>query len=155
MPPVGFEPTISADERPQTHALDRAATGTDNCKMYTDQIRFLATVYVANGLYSNTLDKNLFCRSHDSCIWPLEVPNSTDATHTQVAWLLVKYKRIRGKETQVSIRNENRRRTLFWFVPHLLTVSGKQKRDQYLYKGTIPTTWQISTSDKYKSILKS
>jgi len=29
MLPVGFEPTISADERPQTHALDRAATGTD------------------------------------------------------------------------------------------------------------------------------
>ena len=30
MPPVGFEPTISAGERPQTYALDRAATGTDN-----------------------------------------------------------------------------------------------------------------------------
>jgi len=27
MPPVGFEPTISASERPQTYALDRAATG--------------------------------------------------------------------------------------------------------------------------------
>jgi len=29
MPPVGFKPTISAGERPQT-ALDRAATGTGN-----------------------------------------------------------------------------------------------------------------------------
>ena len=28
MPPVGFEPTISAGERPQTYAFDRAATGT-------------------------------------------------------------------------------------------------------------------------------
>ena len=28
MPPVGFEPTISAGERPQTYALDSAATGT-------------------------------------------------------------------------------------------------------------------------------
>jgi hypothetical protein len=27
MPPVGFEPTISASERPQTYVLDRAATG--------------------------------------------------------------------------------------------------------------------------------
>ena len=27
MPRVGFEPTISAGERPKTHALDRAATG--------------------------------------------------------------------------------------------------------------------------------
>jgi hypothetical protein len=31
-PPVGFKPTISAGERPQTHALDRAATGTGNNK---------------------------------------------------------------------------------------------------------------------------
>jgi hypothetical protein len=30
MPPVGFEPTISAGERPQTYALDRAANGTGN-----------------------------------------------------------------------------------------------------------------------------
>ena len=28
MPPVGFEPTISPSERPQTYALDREATGT-------------------------------------------------------------------------------------------------------------------------------
>ena len=27
MPPVGFEPTIPADERPQTYAFDRTATG--------------------------------------------------------------------------------------------------------------------------------
>ena len=30
MPPVEFEPTFSAGERPQTYTLDRAATGTDN-----------------------------------------------------------------------------------------------------------------------------
>ena len=30
MPPVGFEPTISAGERQQTYALDRAATVTGN-----------------------------------------------------------------------------------------------------------------------------
>jgi len=30
MPPVGFEPTISAGERPQTYALDRVATGHRN-----------------------------------------------------------------------------------------------------------------------------
>jgi hypothetical protein len=28
MPPAGFEPTISAVERPQTYALDRTSTGT-------------------------------------------------------------------------------------------------------------------------------
>ena len=36
MPPVGFEPTISAGERPQTYTLDRAATGTGIYK-----VRFL------------------------------------------------------------------------------------------------------------------
>ena len=30
MSPVEIEPTISAGERPQTYALDRADTGTDN-----------------------------------------------------------------------------------------------------------------------------
>jgi len=28
MPPVGFELTVSAGERPQTYLVDRAATGT-------------------------------------------------------------------------------------------------------------------------------
>ena len=31
MPSVGFEPTISAGERPQTYALDRADNGTGIC----------------------------------------------------------------------------------------------------------------------------
>ena len=30
MPPVRFEPAISAGERPKTYALDRAATGIGN-----------------------------------------------------------------------------------------------------------------------------
>ena len=34
MPPAGFEPTIPASERPQTHALDRAATGIGYSQMY-------------------------------------------------------------------------------------------------------------------------
>jgi hypothetical protein len=39
MPPVGFESTILVSERPQTHALDRAATGIGNmsipCQLIT------------------------------------------------------------------------------------------------------------------------
>ena len=31
MPSVGFEPAIPASEWPQTHALDRAATGIGDC----------------------------------------------------------------------------------------------------------------------------
>ena len=36
MPPVGFEPTISAGERPQTYVLDRAATGTGTLRHIQD-----------------------------------------------------------------------------------------------------------------------
>ena len=34
MPPPGFEPTIPASERSQTHALDRAATGIGSKLLY-------------------------------------------------------------------------------------------------------------------------
>ena len=37
-PPVGTEPTISTGERPQTYALDRAATGTGEISELTTQI---------------------------------------------------------------------------------------------------------------------
>ena len=43
MLPVGFEPTISAGERPQTYALDRAATGTG--KWYTYPTKLLCKFY--------------------------------------------------------------------------------------------------------------
>jgi len=39
MPPVGFEPTISAGERPKTYALDCAAIRTGNRNEY--QVYFL------------------------------------------------------------------------------------------------------------------
>ena len=38
MPPVGFEPTTSAGERPQTYALDHAATGTGRRKLIPQHI---------------------------------------------------------------------------------------------------------------------
>jgi hypothetical protein len=37
MPPVGFEPTIPASARPQTHALDRAATGIGNAHCFVNK----------------------------------------------------------------------------------------------------------------------
>jgi len=44
MHPVGFEPTISAGERPQTHALDRAATGTGTIYNYIPTINLVISV---------------------------------------------------------------------------------------------------------------
>jgi hypothetical protein len=41
MPPVGFESTISAGERPKTYALDRAATGTGTiCNIHLLILKF-------------------------------------------------------------------------------------------------------------------
>ena len=37
MPPVGFEPTISVGERPQTYTLDHAASGTGHLFTNTNQ----------------------------------------------------------------------------------------------------------------------
>ena len=50
MPPVGFEPTISAGERPQTYALDRAATGTSDPSVLVYEKWFCAET----GIQSNT-----------------------------------------------------------------------------------------------------
>ena len=47
MPPPGFEPTISAGERPQTYALDSATTGTDNYIIY---------IYIYRNNYDNNND---------------------------------------------------------------------------------------------------
>ena len=40
MSPAGFEPTISAGERPQTYALDRAASGTGTSQSYPLRIMY-------------------------------------------------------------------------------------------------------------------
>ena len=57
MPPVGFEPTISADERPHTHALDCAATGTGNFKLIPYSINKLLYVII---YYDLPVSKVLF-----------------------------------------------------------------------------------------------
>jgi hypothetical protein len=49
MPPAGFESAISAGERPQTHALDRAAAG--NCNQR--KIDYFPTQHYVNGLHKD------------------------------------------------------------------------------------------------------
>ena len=48
MPPVGFEPTISAGERPKTYALDRAATGTGTTVLCITQLSLWAIPSVSS-----------------------------------------------------------------------------------------------------------
>jgi hypothetical protein len=46
MPPAGFEATISADEWPQTYALDRAATGTGNVTLLFPNLKLPVQYYL-------------------------------------------------------------------------------------------------------------
>ena len=48
MPPIGFEPTISAGKRPQTHALDLAATGSTTTTITTTTTTTTTTIPAPN-----------------------------------------------------------------------------------------------------------
>ena len=50
IPPVGFEPTISAGKRPQTYALDRAATGTGVLQM-----QYFLNISVRTYIHTDTM----------------------------------------------------------------------------------------------------
>ena len=56
MPPVGFEPTISGGERPQTYAFVRAATGIG---IFTDVSGEIRAVASKSELFVDV------CRKHD------------------------------------------------------------------------------------------
>ena len=43
MPPAGFEPTFSAGYRPQTYALDRAATVTDGLTIRKEKLSAISS----------------------------------------------------------------------------------------------------------------
>jgi hypothetical protein len=52
MPLVGFEPTISEDERPQTYALDCAASGTG---VYYAIVYVIINLWICNSLTSRQM----------------------------------------------------------------------------------------------------
>ena len=60
MPPVGFEPTISAGERPQTYALDRAATQGKVITALNLSLIFHSGFVLKNPLLGNTEIQNCF-----------------------------------------------------------------------------------------------
>jgi hypothetical protein len=63
MPPVGFETTISAGERPQTQALDCSATGIGTNKIYHSKSIISHTLFsnvTLNSLYTADSINSLF-----------------------------------------------------------------------------------------------
>ena len=51
MPPAGLKPTITASERPQTHAFDRAATGIGIPTIYVPKTPHIS--YYRNHVWMN------------------------------------------------------------------------------------------------------
>ena len=73
MPPVGFEPTISAGERPQTYALDRAAAGTGEIEIVNDLFSFLADYeWKFFGVATNYFERSAWSRDSHSSLQGLQ-----------------------------------------------------------------------------------
>ena len=67
MLPVGFEHTISAGERPQTYALDRAATGTGDWNIYI-YIYWKIRIYIICAFLELTsYRRDITCNTNDLC----------------------------------------------------------------------------------------
>ena len=111
MPPVGFEPTISAGERPKTYALDRTATGTGNACIIV-MPNFIKRVFTwisvssfatLHAIFTVNLDSNTFHRnksithSHSkSAIFPAQLSplprKMTHITTDKSFWLTTDWK---------------------------------------------------------------
>jgi hypothetical protein len=65
-PPAGFEPTITASERPQIHALDRAATGISvGAYTYIHLYMYIVLCYT----YTRAVQiHSFFCLSYDKSV---------------------------------------------------------------------------------------
>ena len=74
MTPVGFEPTISAGERPQTYALDRAATGTGNGTGYFLENQFLSQLRISVHFKKSKISST---HPQKSAIEPYTAPNQS------------------------------------------------------------------------------
>jgi hypothetical protein len=75
MPPVGLELTISAGERPKTHALDRTATGTGKSVPVSVLNRTHSTLVLS--IYSR-LDASALIVSHQVALQPALFISETD-----------------------------------------------------------------------------
>ena len=77
MPRVGFEPTISAGERPKTYALDRAATGTGFASQIitvnTKEFGCFATHYAFSAWTSVVLET---WSAISDCVFIVDIPQN-------------------------------------------------------------------------------
>ena len=90
MPPVGFEPTISAGERLQTYALDRAATGIGTT-LYIYYIYYkqcILYIYIYKQNISINVAFESIASTFSTIVITKIVCNTVHITHTQ--WIVLK-----------------------------------------------------------------
>jgi hypothetical protein len=76
MPPVGFELAISAGERPQTYALDCAATGTDKLRPLLRKTKSFYLRHCSDGLGHNGSVKGVGQLTRSSLVYGTQVKQS-------------------------------------------------------------------------------
>ena len=101
MPPVGFEPTISAGERPKTYALDRAATGTGRCiTMHCSKnVKFGSLICGADLIHVGQTRSEFECGAHTVILslnaatgrsqWPLRLRCRSSTTRLPRLWFRI------------------------------------------------------------------
>jgi hypothetical protein len=69
MPSVGFEPTFSADERPQTYVSERAATGIGIFQQLTP-VKLVVYIFIVTTFYRLIVPDNTLARDRQTSMIP-------------------------------------------------------------------------------------
>ena len=139
MPPAGFEPAISASERPQTYPLDPAANGIDQTQRYQHkkELHHLQLTHIWNILSS--------CDLRDwYSIWSsMFVLFSTKGLYFTATWLRIEESCLRGTQSYT----DRRTRTEITAVPGGGIVNHLLK-----FTWTI-VTWPIHAASSHFSLV--
>ena len=114
MPPVGFEITISAGERPRTYALDRAATGTGD-KAYSCRKTKVGSFTLSSRCVTLNMKNNHLSRTQLlSCVisgLSREVAENCALLRYYAAIVIISY-RCFGTTCQFRLKGQESKRTL-------------------------------------------
>ena len=86
IPPAGFEPTISAGERPETHPLDRAATGSS--RLYRSTSYYFFSLFVLLSLPSSLLSSTFLCPLH---AFSMQTRKLVDCPHIPTSEMFIQF----------------------------------------------------------------
>ena len=114
IPPVGFEPTISAGELPQTYALDRATIGTGSYFYSTLKIKIVGLVRTVFSFCMLAIVKY----SIPSC-WTVHVSLQALVSGNNYEWAMLQYSDVRDNtfslET-VMVEHKHRKVLAKWII---------------------------------------